>query len=54
MKQTEMIRAFLNWMDTCPFDCQVTSMQGSTVLFVKFFLVARFNEQDKEKEETNE
>ena len=47
MKQTEIIRAFLKWMETCPFpDYEVTSMQGKTVIFVKFFL--------EKEEETNE
>ena len=39
MSQADTIKEFLKWMETCPFpDYEITSMQGKTVMFVKFFL----------------
>ena len=50
MSQTEKIREFLTWMETCPFpDYEVTSMQGKTIIFVKFFL-----EKSQEKDTADE
>ena len=38
MKQSNRIRDFLKWLDTCPFDHKISSMQGNTVCFVRFWL----------------
>jgi hypothetical protein len=38
MTQKDNIREFLKWLDTCPFKHRISSMQGDTVCFVRFWL----------------
>tara|TARA_R100001594_G_scaffold136399_1_gene178718 strand:- start:131 stop:337 length:207 start_codon:yes stop_codon:yes gene_type:complete len=38
MNQAKKIREFLEWLDTCPFKHRISSMQGDTVCFVRFWL----------------
>jgi len=49
MSQAKMIREFLEWLDTCPFKHRISSMQGDTVCFVRFWLEETLDEKEEQK-----
>jgi len=49
--QTEGIKKILEWMEKCPMECEISSMQGSTVhMKISSSLL---KEKKKEKEKIN-
>lgn len=47
MSQAKKIRKFLEWLDNCPFKHRISSMQGDTVCFVRFWLEETPDEEEQ-------
>ena len=54
MSQARLIREFLKWLDTCEFKHRISSMQGETVCFVRFWLEETGELTEEEKQMIDE